>query len=167
MRPRAARRKALVAAGKIFSAEGRRDAALEAHDRALKIKGDYMEALVYKGLLLADQVDVALQRYRAEQRITDTWEARERVAGVILWPASRHSNVEALRSLGAAGIPVVLVDHHLPEPELDDPGLRPDGFTIANLPERLSSVGDPWAGMGKHGRSLRKPTWTSCCSAPC
>ena len=29
---------ALVAAGKIFSAEGRRDAALEAHDRALKIK---------------------------------------------------------------------------------------------------------------------------------
>jgi two-component system sensor histidine kinase KdpD len=30
-------------------------------------------------LWVADQVDVALQRYRAEQRITDTWEARERV----------------------------------------------------------------------------------------
>jgi hypothetical protein len=30
-------------------------------------------------LWVADQVDVALQRYRTEQRITDTWEARERV----------------------------------------------------------------------------------------
>jgi two-component system sensor histidine kinase KdpD len=30
-------------------------------------------------LWVADQVDVALQRYRAEKQITDTWEARERV----------------------------------------------------------------------------------------
>ncbi|KAA2253604.1 sensor histidine kinase KdpD [Solihabitans fulvus] len=30
-------------------------------------------------LWVADQVDVALQRYRAEQQITETWEARERV----------------------------------------------------------------------------------------
>ena len=30
-------------------------------------------------LWVADQVDVALRRYRAEQSITDTWEARERV----------------------------------------------------------------------------------------
>jgi two-component system, OmpR family, sensor histidine kinase KdpD len=31
-------------------------------------------------LWLADQVDTALAKYRAENRITDTWEARERVA---------------------------------------------------------------------------------------
>ena len=30
-------------------------------------------------LWVADQVDVALRRYRTEQQITDTWEARERV----------------------------------------------------------------------------------------
>jgi two-component system sensor histidine kinase KdpD len=34
-------------------------------------------------LWVADQVDVALQHYRAEQHITDTWEARERVVVAI------------------------------------------------------------------------------------
>src|SRR5438067_36668 len=34
-------------------------------------------------LWVADQVDTALQRYRAEQQITDTWEARERVVVAI------------------------------------------------------------------------------------
>jgi two-component system sensor histidine kinase KdpD len=34
-------------------------------------------------LWVADQVDVALRRYRAEQRITDTWETRERVVVAI------------------------------------------------------------------------------------
>jgi len=34
-------------------------------------------------LWVADQVDVALQRYRAEEAITDTWEARERVVVAI------------------------------------------------------------------------------------
>ncbi|HEX7133984.1 MAG TPA: non-homologous end-joining DNA ligase [Iamia sp.] len=39
--------------------------------------------------------------------------------------------------------------------ELDDPGLRPDGFTTATVPERLDQVDDPWAGMGRHARSLQ------------
>ncbi len=34
-------------------------------------------------LWVADQVDVALRRYRAEQRITETWETRERVVVAI------------------------------------------------------------------------------------
>ena len=39
--------------------------------------------------------------------------------------------------------------------ELDDPDLRPDGFTIATVPERLDRIEDPWAGMARHARSLR------------
>jgi bifunctional non-homologous end joining protein LigD len=38
--------------------------------------------------------------------------------------------------------------------ELDDPGLRPDGFTVADVPSHLAEHGDPWQGMGRHGRSL-------------
>ncbi len=34
-------------------------------------------------LWVADQVDVALRRYRSEQAITDTWEARERVVAAV------------------------------------------------------------------------------------
>jgi bifunctional non-homologous end joining protein LigD len=38
--------------------------------------------------------------------------------------------------------------------ELDDPDLRPDGFTVATVPERLERIDDPWAGMARHARSL-------------
>ncbi len=36
--------------------------------------------------------------------------------------------------------------------ELDD--VRPDGWTIDSVPGRLADGGDPWAQMGRHGRSL-------------
>jgi bifunctional non-homologous end joining protein LigD len=38
--------------------------------------------------------------------------------------------------------------------ELDDPGLRADGWTIATLPARVAEHGDPWASMSRHARSL-------------
>ncbi len=38
--------------------------------------------------------------------------------------------------------------------ELDDPGLRADGWTIANLPARVAERGDPWESMSRHARSL-------------
>jgi bifunctional non-homologous end joining protein LigD len=41
--------------------------------------------------------------------------------------------------------------------ELDDPDLRPDGFTLREVPDRVAVIGDPWEAIGKHGRSLRRP----------
>ncbi|MPY95071.1 MAG: ATP-dependent DNA ligase [Acidimicrobiia bacterium] len=38
--------------------------------------------------------------------------------------------------------------------ELEAPGLRPDGWTIATLAERVASHGDPWRDMARHARSL-------------
>ena len=38
--------------------------------------------------------------------------------------------------------------------ELDDPGFRPDGWTITTMPARLAERDDPWASMHRHGRSL-------------
>jgi bifunctional non-homologous end joining protein LigD len=38
--------------------------------------------------------------------------------------------------------------------ELADPATRPDGWTLRTIPDRLAEVGDPWAGMGRHARSL-------------
>jgi len=70
--PEALRRR--LAHGNVYPAR-RIDAALGNYFRP----GNLIALRELALLWVADQVDVALQRYRAEQQITDTWEARERV----------------------------------------------------------------------------------------
>ncbi|WP_370943484.1 DUF4118 domain-containing protein [Amycolatopsis sp. cg5] len=74
--PEALRRR--LAHGNVYPAE-RIDAALGNYFRPGNLTALRELALLW----VADQVDVALQRYRAEQKITDTWEARERVVVAI------------------------------------------------------------------------------------
>src|SRR4029450_1886087 len=69
--PEALRRR--MAHGNVYPAN-RVDAALSNYFRPGNLTALRELALLW----VADQVDVALQRYRAEQHITDTWEARER-----------------------------------------------------------------------------------------
>ncbi len=38
--------------------------------------------------------------------------------------------------------------------ELDVPGLRPDGFTLRDVPKRMTERGDPWSGMYRHAVAL-------------
>jgi bifunctional non-homologous end joining protein LigD len=38
--------------------------------------------------------------------------------------------------------------------ELDDPGLRPDGFTIRSMPERVASLGDVFSPVLGGGQEL-------------
>lgn len=38
--------------------------------------------------------------------------------------------------------------------ELDDDGLRPDGWTIATAPARVAGSGDAWTGIARHARAL-------------
>lgn len=42
--------------------------------------------------------------------------------------------------------------------ELDSRGMRPDRFTIADVPKRMAGLRDPWAGLQRHARSLGRPT---------
>ena len=37
---------------------------------------------------------------------------------------------------------------------LDDPSLRPDGWTIRTAPARVAAQGDAWADLARHGRSI-------------
>lgn len=70
--PEALRRR--LAHGNVYAPE-RVDAALSNYFR----KGNLTALRELALLWLADQVDAALEKYRAEKNITDTWEARERV----------------------------------------------------------------------------------------
>src|SRR3954464_3412268 len=70
--PEALRRR--LAHGNVYTPE-RIDAALSNYFR----RGNLTALRELALLWLADQVDAALEKYRAENQITDTWEARERV----------------------------------------------------------------------------------------
>lgn len=54
---------------------------------------------------------------------------------------------------GRPGAPVATP---LTPDELDNPDLRPDGFTIGDVPQRLEKRGDPWQGMKQHAVSMAK-----------
>jgi bifunctional non-homologous end joining protein LigD len=41
--------------------------------------------------------------------------------------------------------------------ELDRAGLAPDGWTVRSIFRRLGQKEDPWKGIGRHGRSLKRP----------
>jgi bifunctional non-homologous end joining protein LigD len=41
--------------------------------------------------------------------------------------------------------------------ELNNRSLRPDGFTIRDVPKRIAEQGDPWADLRRHARSLSRP----------
>ena len=70
--PEALRRR--LAHGNVYAPE-RIDAALSNYFR----RGNLTALRELALLWLADQVDAALEKYRADNKITDTWEARERV----------------------------------------------------------------------------------------
>ncbi len=115
--PEALRRR--MAHGNVYAAE-KVDAALSNYFQP----GNLIALRELALLWVADQVDVALQRYRSDRRITDTWETRERVvvaltggkeSETVLRRATRIAKragaadlmcVHVLRGDGLAGAPV-------------------------------------------------------------
>ncbi|CAM05259.1 two-component system sensor histidine kinase KdpD [Saccharopolyspora erythraea NRRL 2338] len=92
--PEALRRR--MAHGNVYSAD-RVDAALGNYFRTGNLTALRELALLW----LADQVDVALRRYRAERKITDTWEARERVVVSITGGPESETLIRRARRIAA------------------------------------------------------------------
>ncbi|RZQ64758.1 sensor histidine kinase [Amycolatopsis suaedae] len=92
--PEALRRR--LAHGNVYPAH-RIDAALGNYFRPGNLTALRELALLW----VADQVDVALQRYRAEQKITDTWEARERVVVSITGGPESETLIRRARRIAA------------------------------------------------------------------
>src|SRR5207302_1018291 len=64
-------------------------------------------------LWVADQVDVALQRYRSEKDITDTWETRERVVVSITGGPESETLIRRASRIAARAGAELLVLHIL------------------------------------------------------
>jgi two-component system sensor histidine kinase KdpD len=104
--PEALRRR--LAHGNVYPAE-RIDAALGNYFRVGNLTALRELALLW----VADQVDVALRRYRAEQRITDTWETRERVVVAITAGAESETLIRRARRIANRAGAELMVVHVL------------------------------------------------------
>src|SRR6202167_5205401 len=97
--------------GNVYASE-RIDAALSNYFR----RGNLTALRELALLWLADQVDTALAKYRAENKITDTWEARERVVVAVTGgPESetlvrRASRIASKSTAELMGVPVIRGD---------------------------------------------------------
>jgi two-component system sensor histidine kinase KdpD len=128
--PEALRRR--LAHGNVYPAH-RVDAALANYFRPGNLTALRELALLW----VADQVDVALQRYRAEKEITDTWEARERVVVAITGGPESETLIRRARRIAARAGGELLVLHVLRGDGLA--GAGPD--TVAKLRALADSVG--------------------------
>ncbi|MHC1561093.1 sensor histidine kinase [Actinomycetospora sp. C-140] len=139
--PEALRRR--MAHGNVYAAE-KIDASLANYFRT----GNLIALRELALLWVADQVDVALQRYRSEEAISEVWEARERVVVAVTGgPESATVIRRAARIARRAGSADLLCVHILRSDGLATTGPRADGPGLRLLAEDVgasfhSVVGD-------------------------
>src|SRR3954452_18793543 len=102
--PEALRRR--LAHGNVYAPE-RVDAALSNYFR----RGNLTALRELALLWLADQVDAALAKYRAENKITDTWEARERVVVAVTGGAESETLVRRASRIASKSSAELMIVH--------------------------------------------------------
>jgi len=128
--PEALRRR--LAHGNVYPSE-RIDAAMTNYFRAGNLTALREIALLW----LADQVDAALAKYRADKKITDTWEARERVVVAVTGgPESETLVRRASRIASRSGAQLMVV--HV---------VRGDGLSAVS-PREMGKVRELAASLG-------------------
>lgn len=116
--PEALRRR--LSHGNIYAAE-KVDAALSNYFR----RGNLTALREIALLWVADQVDAALAKYRAENEITDTWEARERVVVAVTGGAESETLVRRASRIASRSSAELIVVHVV----------RGDGLAGVSAPE--------------------------------
>ncbi|CAA0132231.1 Sensor protein KdpD [Mycolicibacterium vanbaalenii] len=128
--PEALRRR--LAHGNVYAPE-RVDAALSNYFR----KGNLTALRELALLWLADQVDAALEKYRAEKKITDTWEARERVVVAVTGGQESETLIRRAFRIASKASAELMVVHVV----------RGDGLTAASTAQ-MGKVRELAAGLG-------------------
>jgi bifunctional non-homologous end joining protein LigD len=88
------------------------------------------------------------------KRLTLEWQRSDRGVRIYLDVnriAYAQHGVAPYGVRGRPGAPVALPIHW---EELDDRGLKPDGWTVRTAVDRLKAEGDAWKGIGRRARSL-------------
>jgi len=128
--PEALRRR--LAHGNVYPSE-RIDAAMTNYFRAGNLTALREIALLW----LADQVDAALAKYRADKKITDTWEARERVVVAVTGGPESETLVRRASRIASRSSAELMVVHVV----------RGDGLSAVS-PREMGKVRELAASLG-------------------
>jgi bifunctional non-homologous end joining protein LigD len=94
---------------------------------------------------------------RLPDRLTTSWRKAGR-GGRVLVDAARNTYAQtAVAPYAVRAKPGAPVATPLAWDELDDPELHPRRWTLATVPERLDSRGDPWEGIAAAAAALPRP----------
>ena len=126
--PEALRRR--LSHGNVYAPE-RIDAALSNYFRPGNLTALRELALLW----LADQVDAALAKYRADHHISDTWEARERVVVAVTGGAESETLVRRAFRIASKSSAELMVVHVV----------RGDGLAGVSAPQMGASANSPSA----------------------
>jgi bifunctional non-homologous end joining protein LigD len=95
---------------------------------------------------------------RLPDQLTTSWRKEGR-GGRVLVDAARNTYAQtAVAPYAVRAKPGAPVATPLAWEELSDPELSPHRYTMRDVPQRLSSVGDPWAGIGSAAAALPAST---------
>ena len=130
--PEALRRR--LSHGNVYAAE-RIDAALSNYFRTGNLTALRELALLW----LADQVDAALAKYRAEHKITETWEARERVVVAVTGGPESETLVRRAFRIASRASAELLVVHVIRDEGLSEVS-APQMGKVRELAESLGAT---------------------------
>ena len=136
--PEALRRR--LAHGNVYAPE-KVDAALSNYFR----RGNLTALRELALLWLADQVDAALAKYRAENKITDTWEARERVVVAVTGGPESETLVRRASRIASKSSAELMVVHVV----------RGDGLSGVSAPQ-MGKVRELAASLGATAAHRRR-----------
>jgi len=150
----AAVRRAALLAGDLFRECGLEPFAMVTGSRGVHVVAPLRRtsehaAVAEVGLALAAELERRdPDALTTEFRIADRGDRIYLDAGRVRWG---HTAVAPYSVRAKDGAPVAVP---IAWSELSDDALRPDGWTVHTLPQRLAAIGDPWAAIAQSARGL-------------
>ena len=91
---------------------------------------------------------------RHPETLTTAWRKEKRGGKILVDTARNTYGQTVVAPYAVRALPGAPVATPLEWPELEDPELRAQSWTLRTVGERLASKGDPWAEISRHARAL-------------
>jgi bifunctional non-homologous end joining protein LigD len=152
----AAVRRAALQTGALLRDLGHEPFALVTGSRGIHVVVALRRTADHDRVLATARAIAAELAERSPDALTTQWR-KERREGRILVDVARNGYAQTtVAPYAVRARPGAPVATPLRWEELEDDALRPDGWTLRTLPDRLAADGDPWEEIGRTARALHE-----------